>query len=77
MVSANAKAPRCQTKKIQLQRAFRASCTRKNESGMRLVPNPPERHTSHAEIAIRTYKTVQTGPKSHGGGAHAGWTSPL
>jgi len=44
---------------------------------MRWVRNPPDFHTSHAAMAINAYSTVQTGPKSHGGGAHIGWVSWL
>src|SRR3546814_2350056 len=66
LMSANARAPRCQPKKSQLHKAFTASCTKNRVSAARAARNPPTRQTSHAAMPISAYKTVQTGPKISG-----------
>ena len=74
-ISAKANAPRCQAKNSQDQTAFAASCATKSAIGRPTLRVSRFRHMSHAAIAMRRYKTVQTGPNNHDGGAQEGRSS--
>src|SRR5690242_18331097 len=73
-ISAKATPGMREPKKIPDQATFRASCAKKMSSAGN-APQPYSRQTNHAEIAISTYRTVQTGPKMRPGGVPAGLRS--
>src|SRR5690348_2054539 len=71
-ISTNAHPPKCHAKKSQLQSALNESCSKNSESAARFACIPPQCQTSQAEMAIRAYRMIQTGPKTDEGGAHDG-----
>lgn len=75
MISAKASESLCKPKKSQDQAAFSTSCKINMPRGKIALLNPSCLHTSQAEIAIRRYKTDQTGPKSQLGGFQDGLAS--
>jgi len=74
-ISADATAPRRQSKKSQVQSALSPNWAMKKPSAMRAPAKPRTRHTSHAATPIIRYSSVHTGPNSQAGGAQAGRTS--
>ena len=61
--------PNCIGEKRRLNMRFKINGTSTNLGILLVIP----RYKTYAyEIAISTYSTVQTGPNSHAGGAHAG-----
>ena len=74
-ISPNAKPGLRIPKKMADQLTLSMSCSPKSPSDTREARQPPRRHTSHAERAIRKYSAVQTGPKSQSGGVQLGFFS--
>src|SRR5579863_6206835 len=73
-ISASAIPGMREPKKMPDQATFRASCAKKISNAGN-APRWYSRQTSHAEIAIRTYSAVQTGPKTQLGGVPGGLRS--
>src|SRR5689334_16024998 len=62
-------------KKTADQLTLSMSCSPKSPSDTCEASQPPRRHASHVERAIRKYSAVQTGPKSQSGGVQLGFLS--
>ena len=73
-ISPNARPSRPAPKNSGDHSMFSTSCTAYTPCAA--GTHPALRHTSQPATAIVAYSTVHTGPNSHDGGAHDGWTRP-